>query len=159
MGWIDLFTRADYADIVLAGLRHCIRHKGLRVYEYVIMPSHVHLLADLTDDDALLAHTLRDLKSFAAKRLFELAETHPQESRRDWLLYQLRYFGKPHGQEFKVWQDGSHPIELHDVDHTRRCQHYIRFNPVVARIVSEPEHYVFNSACPNQLLPLADLGY
>lgn len=68
-GWIDLFTRAEYADMMLTGLVHCIRRKGLRVYAYVIMPSHAHLLADLTDDNALLADVLRDFKSYAAKRI------------------------------------------------------------------------------------------
>ena len=157
-GWIDLFTRAEYADILLTGLAHCIRRKGLRVYEYVIMPSHAHLLADLTDDDALLADVLRDFKSYAAKRIYELIEINSQESRRDWLLYQLQFFGQPHGQAFKIWQEDAHPIALLTPDQTQRCQHYIRYNPVVARIVTEPEHYVFSSACPDQLLPLSGLG-
>jgi putative transposase len=96
-GWIDLFTRADYADLVLDSLRYCIRHKGLRVYEFCIMPSHVHLLADLEDDDKLLAHVLRDLKSYTAKALATLIATHPQESRRPWLLHQLGFEGRHFG--------------------------------------------------------------
>ncbi len=157
VGWIDLFTRPEYADLLLDCLAHCIRHKGLRVYEYVIMPSHVHLLADLADDDQLLAHVLRDLKSYSSKELHRLVETHPQESRRDWLLYQLGYFGRPHGQQYKVWQNGSHPIGLHQPGQALRCQHYIRHNPVAGRLVTEAPYYLFSSACPDQRLPLTEL--
>ena len=157
VGWIDLFTRAEYADLLLECLAHCIRHKGLRIYEYVIMPSHVHLLADLVEDNKPLAGLLRDVKSYAAKRLYELIESHPQESRRGWLVYQLGYFGQPHGQLFKIWQEGSHPIELRDAAQTRRCQQYIRQNPVAARLVTDASAYLFSSACPDQPLPLAEL--
>src|SRR3954471_2953363 len=86
VGWIDLFTRSEYAEVFLDNLRYCIQHKGLRVYVFCIMPSHLHLIADLADDDRLLADVLRDLKSYTAKVLYKLVETHPQESRRDWLL-------------------------------------------------------------------------
>ena len=156
MGWIDLFTRADYADLMLGCLDYCIKNKQLQVHAYVFMPSHVHLLASMADDQ-LLAHVLRDLKSFSAKRLYELIQTHPQESRRDWLLYQLAYYGKPAGQHFKLWQDGSHPIGLTDANRAQRCRDYIHQNPVAARLVTEAHCYPFSSACPDQPLQLTDL--
>ncbi len=157
-GWIDLFTRADYADLVLDALRFCIKHKGLRLYEFCIMPSHVHLLADLEADDQLLAHVLRDLKAYTAKTLYHLVQTHPQESRRVWLLHQLQYEGRHRHQGFTVWQPGSHPIELTDAGKVQRCQHYIHQNPVVARLVTEAQHYPFSSACPDHGMPLTELG-
>ena len=156
VGWIDLFTRADYADLLLDCIDYCIKHKKLQVYAYVVMPSHVHLLADVADDD-LLAHLLRDLKSYSAKRLHELIEQHPQESRRDWLLYQLAYYGKRCGQDFKIWQDGSHPICLTEANRALRCRDYIHQNPVIARLVTEAQYYPFSSACPDQPLKLTDL--
>lgn len=158
VGWIDLFSRADYVDVLLDCLAHCIKNKGLRVYAYVVMSSHVHLLADLVEDEALLADVLRDLKGYSAKQLHRLVETHPQESRRDWLLYQFAYFGKPHGQQFKLWQEGSHPIDVQDHARAMRCRQYIHENPVVSRLVTEAQHYPFSSACPDQRLPLAELG-
>ena len=156
-GWIDLFTRADYADIVLDSLRHCIRHKGLRLYEFCIMPSHIHLLADLEDDDQLLAHVLRDVKGYTAKKLLKLIANHPQESRRIWLLHQLGFEGQHYGQVNKVWQNGVHSIALTNADQVQRCRHYIWQNPVVARLVTEAQYYPFSSACPDHGMPLAEL--
>jgi len=74
VGWVDLFTRAEYAEVFLESLRYCIRQKGLRVYAFCIMPSHIHLIADLVEDKRLLAHVLRDLKSYTAKALYTLVE-------------------------------------------------------------------------------------
>jgi REP element-mobilizing transposase RayT len=44
VGWIDLFTRERCCEAVLASFRYCIENKGLRLFEYVIMPSHVHFI-------------------------------------------------------------------------------------------------------------------
>ena len=62
VGWIDLFTRHEYAEEFLDNLRFCIKHKGLRVYAFCIMPSHIHLIVD-ANDGLLPADILRDLKS------------------------------------------------------------------------------------------------
>ena len=145
--------------LVLDSLRHCIQYKGLRLYEFCIMPSHVHLLADLADDDQLLAHVLRDLKRHTAKTIYELIQTHPQESRRVWLLHQLAYEGRHRGQEFAVWQPGSHPLVLDSPAKLGRCRNYIHQNPVVSRLVTEAQYYPFSSACPDHGMPLTELGW
>ena len=156
VGWIDLFTRHDYAEAFLDSLRFCIKRKGLRVYAFCIMPSHIHLIADV-DDGLLLSDVLRDLKSFTAKRLFELVEAHPQESRREWLLFLLRYYGKPHKQAFKLWQEGSHPLDLTSHGWVAEKLEYLHQNPVKARLVDEAHHYPFSSAFPDCGVPLSEL--
>ena len=47
---------------------------------------------------------------------------------------------------FKVWQDGNHPILLTKSKITRQKLDYIHDNPVVAGIVTEPDHYLHSSA-------------
>ena len=41
--WIDVFTRKIYKDAVIDCLDFCIKHKGMILYGYVIMSSHIHL--------------------------------------------------------------------------------------------------------------------
>jgi putative transposase len=156
VGWIDLFTRPEYAELFLENLRYCIRRKGLRVYAFCIMPSHVHLIANLADDNRQLAEVLRDLKSYTAKLLYALVETHPQESRRDWFLRLLQYYGRPHGQAFKIWQEGNHAVSLNTELWMRQKRDYIHQNPVKARLVDEAHHYPFSSAFPDCEVPLSD---
>ena len=45
VGWIDVFTRRQYCEIILDSFKYCQLHKNLEIYAYVIMSNHVHLIA------------------------------------------------------------------------------------------------------------------
>lgn len=42
--WLDVFTRNKYKDIVLDSLRFCQQEKGMEIFAWCIMTSHVHLI-------------------------------------------------------------------------------------------------------------------
>ena len=42
--WIDIFTRKMYVDIVLKSLAYCRKEKGLKLYAYVVMSNHIHMI-------------------------------------------------------------------------------------------------------------------
>lgn len=44
INWIDVFTRELYSSIVTESLDYCRKEKGMELYGYCIMPSHVHLI-------------------------------------------------------------------------------------------------------------------
>lgn len=44
-GCVDVFTRAAYRYIVLESLAYCRQAKGLRIFSYVLMSNHLHLIA------------------------------------------------------------------------------------------------------------------
>jgi REP element-mobilizing transposase RayT len=44
-GWIDLFSRQVYRDILLDGLRYAQQEEQLILNAYVIMSNHMHLIA------------------------------------------------------------------------------------------------------------------
>jgi REP element-mobilizing transposase RayT len=48
--WVDVFTRKDYASIILESLKHCQKEKGLIIYAWVIMSNHLHLIMSRSDD-------------------------------------------------------------------------------------------------------------
>ena len=48
--------------------------------------------------------------------------------------------------QYKVWQDGNHPVELSTDKMMDDRLHYIHYNPVEAGFVWEPEHYCYSSA-------------
>jgi putative transposase len=41
---VDVFTRKDYIDILLDSLRFYQQEKGLKIYGWVIMTNHIHLI-------------------------------------------------------------------------------------------------------------------
>ena len=44
VGWIDVFTRRCYVEILLESIRFCQANKGLEVYAWCIMSNHVHMM-------------------------------------------------------------------------------------------------------------------
>ena len=144
VGWIDLFSRQVYRDILLESLRYCQQHKGLLLYAYVVMTNHVHLIAAVQEGHDLV-ETIRSLKKHTAKQMLEAIERE-QESRREWLLYLLGYFGKQVRQVHQVWQHDNHPIELWSEAVIQQKLDYLHWNPVRAHFVEAPEHWVYSSA-------------
>lgn len=149
VGWIDLFTRKEYAEFIEDNLNFCIENKGLEVFSYNIMTSHLHLIA--RTEDYNLSDWLRDFKGYTSKRLFEMVTNHPSESRKEWLLYMFRYFAVPlkSNKEFKVWQNGNHPEEIFTLQFFEQKRTYIHNNPVEAGLVTDPFFYPYSSANPN----------
>ncbi len=132
--------------MLLDSLRHCQQYKGLVIHAWCLMPSHLHAIVSRTDE-ALLWEIMRDFKKYTSKQVIA---TLPQinESRRDWLLRAFARAGQPlkRVQQYKVWQDGNHPVELFSNKFVDQKLNYIHNNPVVAEIVDEPEAYLYSSA-------------
>ena len=42
--WVDVFTRPDYAELLLESLKYCQEVKELEIYAWVIMSNHCHLI-------------------------------------------------------------------------------------------------------------------
>src|SRR5687768_11321498 len=84
--WVDVFTRKDYADIVVESLRYCQQHKGLQIFGWVLMSNHLHIIAS-TRDGFNLSDTLRDFKKYTATQVVKAIEANNRESRKNWLLW------------------------------------------------------------------------
>ena len=92
VGWIDVFTRRTYCDLALDSLKHCIQHKNLEVFAYVIMPSHLHLV--VRNIHSRLPDIIRDLKRHVARSIISDLHKSKMESRRAWLLHMFKYHAK-----------------------------------------------------------------
>ena len=42
--WVDIFTRASYRHIVVDSLTYCQQAKGLKIYAWVLMSNHLHMV-------------------------------------------------------------------------------------------------------------------
>jgi REP element-mobilizing transposase RayT len=145
VGWIDLFSRKIYRDIILKNMQHCREHKNLKVGAYVIMSNHVHVIWQ--SGSGKLSDTLRDFKSYCTKEFVETITAEP-ESRKDWLLYMFRYHAKRSNsnKEFKIWTNDNHPEEIFSDDFMKDKLNYIHENPVRAGLVEKPQDYLYSSA-------------
>ena len=144
--WIDLFTRKEYCHLFIDSLKYCQKEKGLIVYAYIIMPSHVHMIIGTRDKP--MQDILRDLKSFTSRRFKEEITVHNAESRKEWLLLMFKQAGEKNGNNnnWQLWQQNNHPIELWDNYMIDQKLDYLHNNPVEAGIVAKPEDYLWSSA-------------
>ncbi|WP_211710311.1 transposase [Mucilaginibacter xinganensis] len=130
-------------------LEYCRKNKGIKVYAYCIMSSHIHLV--VANDESNLPAIIRDLKSYTAKRIIQMITDNPTESRREWMLHLFKYFAKFHNQnsEYQFWQKTNHPIELYSNGVFDQKVDYIYRNPVESMTVNDESAYVYSSANPD----------
>ena len=146
VNWIDLFIRSEYNEIVLESLRYCQKEKGLEIYGWCIMSSHVHLIIGTIGKP--MQDILRDFKSHTSRKLKEEIDEHPSESRREWIKWMMQRAGLKNGNNnnWQLWQQHNQPIELSTNEMMEQKLDYIHNNPLVAGFVSEPFHWKYSSA-------------
>ena len=147
VGWIDVFSRQAYRDIVIDSLKYCQQHKGLHLHAFVFMTNHIHLIASV-NEGCSISDFVRDCKKFTAKQIIEDIETNNLESRREWMLHQFKYYATRHSrnEKYQLWEHDNHFIELHSPAFTQQKINYIHDNPVKAGLVYRVEDYVYSSA-------------
>ncbi len=147
VNWIDLFTRKVYRDIIIDSLEYSKKEKGLKIYAYVIMSNHIHLICS-TEFPFKFSDFLRDFKKFTSKQFIK-AINENSESRKEWLLDKFSFEARKTGraENYKIWKDDNHAInvERFDVD-TKQKIEYIHQNPVRNGLVDFAEEYLYSSA-------------
>jgi len=145
--WVDALSRYYYKDIVIDSLKYCQEHKGLKLYAYVIMSNHVHLVAS-AKKEANLSDILRDFKKFTSKKLLKAIEDNFHESRRKWLMWIFKKSGEynSNNTKYQFWQQDNRPIELSTSHMLYQRIEYIHNNPIAEGIVREQHHYIYSSA-------------
>ena len=140
VGWLPVFTRAKYFDIIIASLTFCRKQKGLRLHAYVILDNHLHLM--VSSDN--LSQVIRDFKRHTAKGILALG----RQDDKQWLLKQFEFFKCGHKVEssHQVWQEGVHPQAITSEEMLRQKLDYIHFNPVKIGLLDCPADWRYSSA-------------
>ncbi|MBX7108678.1 MAG: transposase [Chitinophagales bacterium] len=145
--WIDLFTRRELQEVVIDSIKYCQREKGLIIFAWSLMPSHLHMISAANSSQITLPDIMRDFKKYTSKALVKtIGETN--ESREDWLMSAFEFAGRTNRKikDYKVWQDGYHPEEIITRSFMDQKLHYIHYNAVEAGFVTEPHLYALSSA-------------
>ena len=146
VNWIDVFTRDIYFSIITESLEYCRKEKGMEIYGYCIMPSHMHLIFRCSFGDP--SGLMRDFKGFTSRKLLKVIEENPQESRKEWLLWMFERAGKKNSnvKHRQFWQQNNQPIEIWSLKVFEQKLTYIHQNPVEAGFVTEPIDWKYSSA-------------
>jgi putative transposase len=145
VGWIDVFSRQCYRDIILQSFDFCRKKKSILLGGYVIMSNHVHVLWQAGNGN--LSDVIRDFKTYTSKAITK-AINEENESRKEWLLYLFNFHSRKTNANdyFKVWTGNNLPKEIYSEPFMKQKLNYIHENPVRAGLVRNPEDYLYSSA-------------
>jgi REP element-mobilizing transposase RayT len=140
MQWIPLFTNPEIVSIIFESLRFVQKERNVTLYAYVIMEHHLHLIASAPE----LRKTVKEFKSFTARAVIDYLEGRTAVH----LLEKLKNAKLHHKtkSEYQVWQEGSHPEEIHSEKMLLQKIDYIHDNPVRRGYVDEPKCWRYSSA-------------
>src|SRR6185436_8154472 len=97
----QLFRRDVIKQIILDSFHHLRTTEKMKLFVFVIMPNHVHIIA-LFSKEYTLSDVMRDFKKFTARQIYR----HYQAEGSKKVMEILRREGERVKQEYKVWEDG-----------------------------------------------------
>jgi REP element-mobilizing transposase RayT len=144
--WIDVFTRKNHKDAIIASLRYCHQKKGLNIYAFCLMTNHIHMIVNC-NEPFQLNDVIRDFKRHTVKTIINQIKSEP-ESRRDWMMKLFIDSAEEshRNKNIKFWITGNHAIELYSEKFVWEKINYIHNNPVIGNFVKEPYEWIYSSA-------------
>lgn len=138
--WIPVFTTEKYYDIMTNAFRYSQKEKSLKLYAYVFLDNHFHIMASAET----LSDVIKSVKSFSAKLIIENLKS----DNKSVILKKLKNSKANHkrNSEYQVWQEGFHPKEIMSDKMFQQKIDYIHFNPVRRNHVKEPQDWKYSSA-------------
>ncbi len=144
--WIDVFVREEYFQVIIDSWKHCQENKGLEIYGWSIMPSHVHMIIGSKKDK--LEDIVRDMKKHTSLELKEAIKNHANESRKEWIIWMMERAGKKNGnnKDWQFWQQHNKPLEIQGQEMFDEKLLYVHQNPIQAGFVTKEEDWKYSSA-------------
>ncbi|MBN8569840.1 MAG: transposase [Ignavibacteria bacterium] len=122
--WIEIFNSREDYQILIDAINYNIRNKNFKVYAYVLMKNHFHIIC--TGDN--LSNILSSIKSFSAKKILKKLHEESNNTILNKLILSKKDF--KNDRIFQVWQEGFYPKEILDNDELIQKIEYIHYNPV-----------------------------
>jgi putative transposase len=135
---LPLLQDNECKNIIMNSLRFLVEKERVRVFGFVIMSNHIHIIWQMLGDHKPEA-VQRDFLKYTAQQIkFHLQIKEPQ------LLDKCKVQSKD--RQYQIWKRNALSIDIYSEEVMIQKLNYIHLNPVKAGLVSLPEHYFFSSA-------------
>ncbi|MCX6072911.1 MAG: transposase [Campylobacterales bacterium] len=130
----------ETVQIVLDSLKYLQKSDNLKIYAYVILENHLHLIASSDD----ISKSMQKFKSFTAKEILYYLQKQNAKT----ILDQLAFYKKAHKIEtsYQLWQEGIQPKCIQNEAMMIERVNYIHQNPLKRGYVDEAKHWRYSSA-------------
>ena len=136
--WNHLLKEDVYKHIIIDSLNYLVANKRVRVFGFVFMSNHIHLLWRIQDGH-LREDVQRDFLRFTSQQMLKALRNSENK------LMQSFYVGAK-DRKYQIWERNSFSIELWTEDVFLQKLEYIHQNPVRANLCFLPEEYYYSSA-------------
>jgi putative transposase len=136
--WKQLLQHDVYKKELIKALQFLVTQKRIKLYAFVIMNNHMHLIWQPLPGQTLQTIQHSFLKHTAQQMKLHLLQTNPV------LLQQFKVAAKD--REYQFWERNSLSTELHSSKVFYQKLKYIHNNPVKAGLCVLPQDYYYSSA-------------
>jgi putative transposase len=137
--WKKLLKPDKYKQIIMESLRFLVDNQRVKIYGFVLMPNHVHLIWRINPDH-VQQDVQRDFLKYTAQQIkFDLQTHHPQ------VLAHFEVNLKD--RQYQFWERNALSIDLYDRKVVEQKLVYIHNNPIQPKwnLVSDPAAYWYSS--------------
>lgn len=138
--WKHLLKPDKYKEVILGSLKFMVEKKRVKVYGFVIMPNHIHLLWK-TEEPNLREEVQRDFLRYTAQQIkFDLLDHHP--------IVLEKFQVGPKDRKYQIWERNPLSVYCSSLEVTEQKLNYIHNNPIQEkwRLANLPENYYYSSA-------------
>ena len=140
LNWKNLLQPDKYKQIIIDSLKFLVEKQRVKVYGFVIMPNHIHIIWRI-DQNHKLEDVKRDFLKYTAQMIkFDLMENHPQV---------LPYFEvNLKDRKYQFWERNPLSVDLYSRKIVSQKLDYIHANPLQEKwsLAQTPEEYWFSSS-------------
>jgi putative transposase len=139
LDWVPLLQSDKYKMIVLSSLIHLVNEKKLKVYGFVIMPNHIHIIWECIEmNKKEMPHA--SFMKFTGHQFLEGLRKNDSK-----LLDRFKVERNSRNHQF--WQRNALPIIMYDRKILEQKLNYIHTNPLQSHwhLVEDPNDYFFSS--------------
>lgn len=144
--WKRLLKPDKYKEVILASMRFLVTEKRVKIYSFVIMPNHIHLIWRIIPPHKR-EDVQRDFLKYTAQKIkADLESHHPN------VLAQF-YVGAS-DRKYQFWERNPLSVPLYNLPILLQKFFYIHRNPVHEKwnLATQPEDYYYSSAAYYQNL-------
>lgn len=134
--WYYIFDRHNRFQILADSLKYCQKNKGVKIYAYVFMINHLHLIASGND----MIGFVRDFKRHTSKEM--------QNNIIATELGVLKLFDSGNSK-YEFWSRTNMPKMIESEEYIIQKINYVHANPVRRQYVKKPEDWMWSSANPD----------
>ena len=150
-GGVPLFVHQPMCKITLDGLQWCCDKRGLRIYEYSLLPDRILMISNTAWGS--LQEVIESFKGFTSKAVMLKLRNGRSNLYTSWMLRVFQEFGpqnKPN--RIDIWEEETQMRSVYTPDQIDEAALSILNQSVKAGFVEFPEHYLNCSAHPKNPL-------